>query len=67
MKKLIFGKCYSFSSEANQQALLVECLALYADAGNIEPQVEIRIVQAISKRNPSSINPKATGNSVMAC
>jgi len=59
MKKLIFGRCYSFSSEANQQALLAECLALYADAGNIEPQVEIRVVQAISRRNPSSINPKA--------
>lgn len=59
MKKLIFGRCYSFSSEPHQQALLVECLALYADAENIEPQVEIRVVQAISKRGPSSINPKA--------
>lgn len=59
MKKLIFGRCYSFSSEANQQALLAECLMLYADAGNIDPQVEIRIVRAISKRAPSSINPKA--------
>jgi hypothetical protein len=59
MKKIIFGRCYSFSSEAGQQALLTECLALYADAGNIGPQVEIRIVRAISTRTPSSINPKA--------
>ncbi len=59
MKKIIFGRCYSFSGEAGHQALLAECLALYADAGDVEPQVEIRIAQAISARKPSSINPKA--------
>ena len=59
MRKIIFGRCYSFSGKADQQALLEECLALYADAGNIDPQVEVRIAPAISTRKPSSVNPKA--------
>ncbi|MGH8157423.1 MAG: hypothetical protein ACREPQ_04845 [Rhodanobacter sp.] len=58
MKKLIFGKCYSFSGEASHQVLLAECLALYADAGDLDPQVEIRIAQTFSTRKPSSINPR---------
>lgn len=59
MKKIIFGRCYSFSGEANHQALLAECLTLYADAGDLDPEVEIRIAQAIPARKPSSINPRA--------
>lgn len=59
MKKIIFGRCYLFSGEANHQALLAECLALYADAGDAEPQVEVRIARTIPARTPSAINPRA--------
>lgn len=61
MKKIIFGRCYSFSGEASHQALLAECLALYPDAGDADPQVAIRITQKMSPRTPSSVNPKAHG------
>ncbi len=58
MKKIIFGKCYAFSGEANLQALLAESLSLYADAGDREPEVSVRIGHALSVRRPTSINPK---------
>ncbi|GLQ45730.1 hypothetical protein GCM10007862_07810 [Dyella lipolytica] len=58
MKKIIFGRCYLFSGEASHESLL-ECLELYADAGDIEPQVEVRIARALTTQKPSAINPKA--------
>lgn len=59
MKKLIFGRCYLFDGEADQQTWLAECLALYADAGDLEAQVEVCIARASSAGTPCSINPKA--------
>lgn len=59
MKKIIFGKCYAFSGDALHEAWLAECLALYADAGEAEPQVAIHIVQEMSGRAVIAVNPKA--------
>ena len=58
MKKIIFGKCYAFSGDENLGQLLAESLELYADAGDREPEVSIRIGHAASAHAPSSINPK---------
>lgn len=58
MKKIIFGKCYAFSGDALHQAWLAECLALYVDAGDVEPQVAIHIAQAMSGRTLIAANPK---------
>ncbi|GAB3791413.1 hypothetical protein [Dyella agri] len=58
MKKIIFGKCYAFSGDAALEALLAESLALYADAGDREPMVNIRIGHAVPAYKPSSINPR---------
>jgi hypothetical protein len=58
MKKIIFGKCYSFSSAESLHGLLAESLALYGDAAGRDPEIEVRIGHAISVRKPSSINPK---------
>jgi hypothetical protein len=58
MKKIIFGKCYAFSSDATLQELLAESLSLYADAGDREPEVNIRIGHTITARRPSSVNPR---------
>lgn len=58
MKKIIFGKCYAFSCEADLDELLAESLDLYADAGSREPEVNIRFDRAIPPHKPSSINPR---------
>jgi hypothetical protein len=58
MKKLIFGRCYLFDGEAVQQTWLAECLALYADAGDLAAQVEVSIASASSAGKPCSVNPK---------
>ena len=58
MKKLIFGKCYSFSGEAIHQVWLAECLALYADAGDRDAQVEISISKDVSSDAPLAVNPR---------
>lgn len=58
MKKIIFGKCYSFSGEADHQVWLAESLALYADAGDLESQVDICIARYASSGTPLAINPK---------
>ncbi|MEW9570438.1 hypothetical protein ABQJ54_01595 [Rhodanobacter sp. Si-c] len=57
MKKIIFGKCYAFSCDAALQELLAESLSLYVDADGREPEVNIHVGHAITKRRPSSINP----------
>ena len=59
MKKIIFGKCYAFSGDADFEELLAETLNLYADAGNLKPAVSIRIGRAAPVHPPSSINPRA--------
>jgi hypothetical protein len=59
MKKLIFGRCYSFYGDADHQVWLAECLALYADAGDLDPQVEVCIGRASSAGTPCAINPRA--------
>lgn len=61
MKKIIFGKCYAFSSDPTLEELLAESLSLYADADDEEPEVNIRIGHAITPRKPSSINPTLHG------
>lgn len=58
MKKIIFGKCYAFSGDAELEGLLAESLDLYAAAGNREPEVNIRIGRAAPAHKPSSINPR---------
>lgn len=58
MKKLIFGKCYSFSGESEHQVWLAECLALYADAGALESQVEVRICKDVPSTAALAINPR---------
>lgn len=58
MKKLIFGKCYSFSGEPDHQVWLAESLGLYADAGDLESQVDISISRYASPGTPLAINPR---------
>lgn len=58
MKKLIFGKCYAFCGEADHLVWLAECLALYADAGDLETQVEICISRDVSSDTPLAVNPR---------
>jgi hypothetical protein len=58
MKKIIFGKCYAFSCGASLQTPLAESLSLYADAAGHEPEVNIRIVDAVTSRRPAAINPR---------
>ena len=57
MKKIIFGKCYAFSCDAALQELLAESLSLYVDADGREPEVNIHVGRAITRRKPLSINP----------
>ncbi|MEW9624786.1 hypothetical protein [Rhodanobacter geophilus] len=58
MKKIIFDKCYAFSGDAELEELLAESLDLYADAGDREPEVNVRIGRAVPAYKPSSINPR---------
>jgi len=58
MKKLIFGKCYSFSGEPDHQVWLAESLALYADAGDLESQVDICISRYAAAGTPLAVNPR---------
>jgi len=59
VKKIIFGKCYAFSGDESLEPMLAKSLELYADAGDREPEVNIRIGHAVSAHAPSSINPTA--------
>ncbi|WP_404612036.1 hypothetical protein [Rhodanobacter hydrolyticus] len=59
MKKIIFGKCYAFSGDADLEILLAETLNLYADAGSRRPDVNIRIGKTMPAHKPFAINPKA--------
>lgn len=58
MKKIIFGKCYAFSCDTSLEAPLAESLSLYADAPGRAPEVNIRIVDAVTARRPTAINPR---------
>lgn len=58
MKKLIFGKCYSFSGDVDHQVWLAESLALYADADNLESQVEVCISSEVVSGAPLAANPR---------
>lgn len=59
MKKIIFGKCYAFSADTDLEELLVETLTLYADAGSLQPEVNIRVGRTVPAYKPTSINPRA--------
>ena len=58
MKKIIFGKCYAFSGDAELEELLAETLDLYADAGDRTPDANIRIGRTVPAHRPASINPR---------
>lgn len=58
MKKLIFGKCYSFSSEPEYWPCLEESLALYTDAGHTLSQVDVHITHEGASDMVVAINPR---------
>ena len=58
IKKNIFGKCYQFTSIREYKNLLEESVALYSNADDLNPDVEIHIDHTIRTDSPLSINPK---------